>query len=123
MTAPDRAEVIAVHRRVLDLTESNPQVPLPYLRPDGVHWYVTAERRPAAAMAAIEAALPCEMTGSVEGGKYLLSGVLAGVAVEVEAYAADVADRKVTGTRVVEDVEWVRKPAEPQDAAEGEARS
>lgn len=120
MTAPDRAQVLAAWRRVLDIVEAHPDLPLPYLRPTGIYWYVTAESRPAQALAAIEAVLPCEMTGTASGDKYLLSGELDGLPVVIEAFASDVAEQRVTGTEVIETREWVRKPVEPQDAAEGD---
>lgn len=111
-----RAMTIAAWREVLRIAGAHPELPLPSLRAsDGsVHYALHGYRTEAPALlAAIEAALPCEMTfrGVTADDRYDLTGDIGGVPVVISAYAPDVADQRVTGehTQVVKEVEWVRK--------------
>lgn len=126
-TPEERAAWIAGMRQLLDALEANPDLPLPM---DGVSLPLlfslkTLFRDDDArkAMAALETALPAEYAASIDDRgplAYKLEGVAFGaVKVEISAYAEHVAERRVLGTRTVEDVEWVRLPAGPE-AAEGD---
>lgn len=48
---------------------------------------------------------------------YLEAGTACGLAVSISAVAGHVAEKRVTGRRLVEDAEWVRLPAGAPEAA------
>ena len=114
MSAPeDRAAYIAGMRRLMDILEASPDLPLPeqhHRQP--VTWWLTLGTPQQ--VAALEAALGVTLAGSIDEDVtyYNLDGDLDGMKVRVKAWATKVAERRVTGTRTVEDVEWVRLPAE-----------
>lgn len=127
----ERAAWIAGMRQLLDALEANPDLPLPM---DGVSLSLLFSLKTLfrgddtrKAMAALEAALPAEYAVTVEESRmpaYKLEGLAFGaVKVEISAYAEYVAERRVIGTRTVEDVEWVRLPAEPEGDDSPEAQS
>lgn len=118
MTAATRSARIDGIRAVLDILEANTELPLPlWLDHEPLTFYLTTLWRdePAAVMSALEAALPCRFSGhaaqsaSGDSWYYELDGMVRGMPVRIRARAADVADRQVTGTRVVEAVRWVRR--------------
>jgi hypothetical protein len=129
MTTPQqdrRAGWIAGARAVLDAAEAHPPLPLPNIISSRATFYLTghgfrAPRAFADAEAALSAALGVRFTLSAaqEDPWYTLEAVLpGGLAVLLRAPAADVAEKRVTGTAVTEVTEWVRLPAAP----EGEVR-
>lgn len=118
MSAPGRAALLAAYQYAIDVAKADGRVPLPVLGAGRVTFWVPAENAPAV-LAALEGAYPAEFT-AYWGEKTLdLRGEYAGVPVIISAHAEDVAERKVTGTRMapVEVVEWVRLPAGPEPAA------
>lgn len=122
MTALDRVAWIAVGRLILDLVETDPELPLPMFTSTGFKWGLYASPT-APVVARIEAALPCELSGlSVLAGnedRCVLAGVIDGIPVIVEGWTSDLAERRVTGTTVVEQVEWVRLPAQGEAPESG----
>jgi hypothetical protein len=121
MSAPGRdTEVLAVFRQVLDIVEAG-ALPVPDLAPAVITWYLPGRpERVRREMAALEAALPCEFTGGVnpkDDSHYRLTGAIGGIPVVIGARAESVAEKRVTGTRVVEDVEWRRLPAGTESGA------
>jgi hypothetical protein len=117
VSAPDRAAWIAAVRKVLDILEADPLLPLPFVNLGQVRWTLYGDRATPQKLAALEKALPCEFTGGMSVSTrdfYELRGEIGGVGIVIEAWAEFVAKRTVTGTRTVEDVEWVRLPAEPE---------
>jgi hypothetical protein len=126
VSAPGRAEGLAAYRAALDAVEqAGDGIPLPDLAShSGITWHLfTPDARRVAF--GLEAALPCELTGAIDpkdAKYYQLTGSLHGVPVTITGRVGDLAERKVTGTTVVEQVEWVRKaaPAAEPQAAEGE---
>jgi hypothetical protein len=126
VSVPGRAEWIAALRTVLDITEAHPEIPAPAISTGigghTVFWWPYGDSA-AAVMAALEQALPCELTASTGAGgngqdRYVLTGILGGFKVEVSAPAEHVADLSVT-REMTEKRVWARRP----QAAEGEARS
>ena len=120
MTPQERAARIAALRSVLDIAERYPDIPLPEISTygsDNINWYLPGQNA-ARRMAFLERVLDCELTpGTRRSGDrdlYELKGTLGGLTVTVSAPALLVAERKVTGTRTVEDVEWIRKLADPE---------
>jgi hypothetical protein len=121
-TPEDRAAYIAGMRQLLDALEADPELPLPM---DGHQTPLTFSLRVGHGrdavpkiMAALEAALPGDLAVSIDDGSmptYALRGrVFGSVSIEITAWAGEVAEKRVTGTRTVEDVEWVRLPAGPE---------
>jgi hypothetical protein len=124
---PRRAAWIAGIRKVLDLLEADPDLLMPGTWGSApLTWYAYGSRRQ---IAAVEKALGIPLTGAIDPEDehyYLLDGDLDGMPVRIRAWASEVVERRVTGTRTVEDVEWVRLPAgdEPaQDQTETEGDS
>lgn len=116
-TTPDRAAWLAVVRQVLDIVEADPSLPLPFVGADRVFWSLYGERATPRKLAALECALPCEFTGGMSDaakGMFELRGEIGGIPVLIDAWAESVAERKVTGVTTVEQVEWVRLPADPE---------
>lgn len=124
MTPEDRAARIAALRAVLTLAEDHPEIPLPeistYSR-SNISWYLPS-RDAAWQMGRLEQVLDCELTASAsrigDRDRYELKGTLGGLTVMISAPAELVAERRVTGTRTVEDVDWVRLPADPESGDE-----
>ena len=116
MIPEERSARIADAQALLDLLKADDSLPLPsemlnlgfYFRADGRA--AEARRR----LAALEAAIPAEFgPGYEDASSWVIDGVMpGGVKVKLKAWARDVVEKKVTGTRVVEDVEWVRLPVE-----------
>lgn len=118
MSAQDRAARIAALKAVLAITEKYPDIPLPEISTyssDNVYWGLYGAES-ARRMALLEQALECELTASARKSgdryRYELKGTLGDLAVTVSAPADLVAERKVTGSHTVEDVDWVRLPVE-----------
>jgi hypothetical protein len=116
-----RAAWIAGTRKVADLLKAHPDLPVPLISSiKGAVWNVYGN---GARVAAVEAMLGIPLTGAIDPGDdnfYILSGELDGMPAEIHAFSSHVAERKVTGTRTVEDVEWIRLPVE-NETPEGEA--
>lgn len=131
MTAPDRAERIAALRTVLAIAEAHPEIPLPDIATyssSAIFWSLRGDHA-ARHMAVLEEALPCGLTVHIErravssDDRYELKGTIGGYTVTVSAPAPVVAEKRVIGTRQVEDIDWARKPVpadEPQGPAAGE---
>jgi hypothetical protein len=122
MSATDRAARIAVFRQVLDIMEADESLPLPFLG-TRIAWSLYAAGN-ARLAARIEAALPCELTGAPAAGneaRYALTGEIGGIAVVIEAWTSDMAEKRVTGTRTaeVDVVEWVRLPVQDETPESG----
>lgn len=121
MSRPGRAAVLATWQAVLDALKADESLPLPYFGPAGLSGGdVSFTTGSAAEMTAVERALPCEFTPRIEGPDrerpaYVLAGEINGRPVTISAYADRVAERKVTGVTTVEQVEWVRKGAAPEE--------
>lgn len=137
-----RESYISGLRKLADLLETQPELPLPYGSGAGnsssqrVTFYFLGAPRDLF----IEAArcLPGPLTKEVEHGTYRVIAHLDGLHAEVVAYRNDVCERVVTGTRevtktipdpkvtvpvvevteTVEDVEWVCSPLLADKAAE-----
>jgi len=127
-TPEDRAVYIVGMRRLMDILEADPALPLPEMHDRQnqpvTFWLPVASGRTARQMlAALESAIEIPLTGRIddEGRYYLLEGDLDGMKIRIKAWADDVAERRVTGTRTVEDVEWVRLPAENPAEATADA--
>ena len=131
MTGPeDRAGWIAGMRQLLDILEADPEL---YAPGPGRAWPLTIDigymvANEAAQVAAWEQALgvPLEQHLRAGGGEedtrdgpyFDLDGMLGGLRIRIRARLDQVAERRVLGTRVIEDVEWVRLTAEdPAGAA------
>jgi hypothetical protein len=132
VTAPGRAARIAAIRTVLDIAGQHPEIRFPdiesvtILSRYAADWWLSGDHA-AEHMAALEAALPCELHGSVDAGatraddRWVLEGVLdGGFKVKVSAPALLVADCTVT-TEQVEHREWARKPVPADEPQEGPA--
>lgn len=114
MTAPGRAAWITACRQVLNVLDANPALPLPFMGlGTGIRWTLYVEHSTPAVLAAMERALPCELTGGIseDGTWYELRGAIDGLPVLITALAEQVTERRVVGTQVTEQVEWVRLPA------------
>ena len=126
-TPEDRAAWVTDLRKVLEVIGSHPDLPLPYASSDGIVFFlldtigsIGAPRILADAEAALTEALGVTFTGrhgdegkTGESNYYLLEARLEnGTPLTIKAWDTSVAESRVTGTRVVEDVEWVRLPAE-----------
>lgn len=126
MSTPDRAAFLAGMRKLLDLLEAHPGLPLPAIVGGTATWHIYNGQRE---VLAVEEMLAVPLTGGIDPENdtyYVLSGDLDGMPVQIRAWAGDVAERRVAGTRVVEDVEWVRLPALPEareDETAGEDES
>jgi hypothetical protein len=104
-------------RLIIGIVEADSAIPVPYVSGRQAAWSLY-DTNTAPLAARIEAALPCELTGDVVAGnesRYALSGEIDGIAVVIEAWTSDMAEKRVTGTRTVEDVEWVRLPVAEQN--------
>ncbi|HLK75811.1 MAG TPA: hypothetical protein VKU77_19435 [Streptosporangiaceae bacterium] len=124
-----RARWYADVRRVLSAAEACQAVPLPLVFRDRVR-FALYEYSPAAirmlgdAEAELSAALHVTFSGGADEDRreYVLEAVLeSGMQVQIANPASYVAEKKVTGTTVVETVEWVRLPAVPETADENAA--
>jgi hypothetical protein len=113
-TPEDRAAYIAGMRRLMDILEANPDLPLPeqHHQQPVTWWMVSAGPRE---IAAVESILGGPLAGHIDpehDNWFNLDGELGGMRIRIRGWATSVAERRVTGTRTVEDVEWVRLPAE-----------
>jgi len=125
-TPEDRAAYIADMRRLMDILEANPDLPLP--GSGSGHPFILSMPFGAvpAHLAAWEAALGIPLTAHIRGGLgepdsddgtyYDLEGQVEGLKIVIRAWRDEAVERRVTGTRTVETVEWVRLPAEPEAA-------
>lgn len=124
-----RAAAISGLRKLADLLEAHPELPLPY-HGFGVPAKIYMLGSDRSAFVDAVRALPGKADKRVDNDTYRVSVKLHGLEVEVVAYRDDVCERVVTGTRevtktipdpnvvvpvvevteVVEDVEWVCSP-------------
>lgn len=133
-----RAGWFADVRAVLDVAQAHPELPRPGTREDAVEFFLLgtvggggqAPRILASAEAVLSAALGVTFAGRAgdqdnagERCYYLLEATLpGGTTLRVKAWNTAVAEKRVTGQRVVEDVEWVRLPVPPgEPARDGQA--
>jgi hypothetical protein len=129
-TPEDRAAYIAGMRKLLGILEANPHLPLPY---SGSRFPLSLDvpyGQDRAVLAAWEEALPVPLAAHIRepgsdadndaGSRYDLDGDLLGLRIRIRAHVDRVAERRVLGTRTVEDVEWVRLPAEDPAGSAGE---
>lgn len=113
--ADDRAAWIAGMRKLLGILEANPGLPLPAVYGTGNRAIWNLFAGSPRQIAEVEKILGVPLTGAIDPENdtyYVLSGDLDGLPVAIRAWTQYVAERRVTGTRTVEDVEWVRLPAE-----------
>ena len=129
-----RAGYISGLRKLADLLEQHPDLPLPYGSGNGtfpslrVTFYMLGDTREAFTSTALR--FPGPLTKEVRASTYAVAGQLDGLHFEVVAYRKDVCERVVTGTRevtktipapgaevpmvevteTIEDVEWVCGP-------------
>ena len=125
-------------RAVLGAIEAHPRLALPYIYPDQVEFFLLgtigagggAPRILAETEDTLAAALGVTFTGRKgdehvigEERYYFLEAALEnGTPLRIKSWATAVAEKRVTGQRVIEDTEWVRLPvaqAEP-DSSEDE---
>lgn len=124
MNALDRAAWIAAFNSVLAIADAYPSIPLPDISTyssNGISWYLRGDAA-RQQMATLEQALPCELTGGIDPDRsthYQLTGTLGGLTVTITALAGSVAEKRVTGTRTVEDVDWVRLPVQDETPESG----
>lgn len=126
-----RTAFIAGMRKVADILEEHPEVPLPegwWHNPLTWRMLGVGRRQVVALEKALKDAIGAPLAGAIDpeyDNYYVLTGDLDGMPIRILAWVGDVAERKVIGTQVVEQVEWVRLPV-PDDEAqapEGEAQS
>lgn len=99
----DRNAYISGLRKLADVLENHPEVPLPY---EGgtieMTFHFLSGKDPKGEMAATARALPTSFTKEADGKYFDLKGSLAGLKIRLCAFRSEVCERVVTGTREVE---------------------
>jgi hypothetical protein len=99
----DRNSYIAGLRKLADVLETRPEVPLPYEGSStAMTFHFLSGENPKAEMAACARALPTSFAKEADGKYFDLLGSLAGLKVRLCAFRDEVCARVVTGTHEVE---------------------